>query len=182
MVRHHGRFDVAEESPLGVAEKRMGFDVGGAGTGADAAELVFDEEFADERFTETATASLVAGRNAAEGREGSILRYLWCPTLFGEGHLIPQYIGKGGVAILALEGRCAIQHFVDEDAESPPIYSAGVAAAFDHFRGNIFFSAHKGIRSEVCDAGFGVDCGEGGRCCAVAADYHCGCSSRIRLL
>lgn len=31
----------------------MGFHVGGAGTGADAAELVFDKEFADEGFAKT---------------------------------------------------------------------------------------------------------------------------------
>ena len=33
----------------------MGFDVRGASAGADAAELVFDKEFADEGFAETNT-------------------------------------------------------------------------------------------------------------------------------
>ena len=31
----------------------MGFDVRGPGAGTDATGLVFDEKFADERFTET---------------------------------------------------------------------------------------------------------------------------------
>ena len=48
LMRDHGRFHVAEQGPLGGAEEGVGFDVGGAGAGADAAEFVFDEEFADE--------------------------------------------------------------------------------------------------------------------------------------
>ena len=52
LVGHHGRFHVAQERPLGVAEERVGFDVRGAGAGADAAEFVFDEQFADEGFAE----------------------------------------------------------------------------------------------------------------------------------
>ncbi len=43
---------MAQERPLGVAEERVGFDVRGAGAGADAAEFVFDEQFADEGFAE----------------------------------------------------------------------------------------------------------------------------------
>ena len=43
---------MAEEGPLGCAEEGVGFDVRGAGAGADAAELVFNEEFADEGFAE----------------------------------------------------------------------------------------------------------------------------------
>ncbi len=39
---------MAEEGPRGVAEEGMGFDVRGAGAGAETAEFVFDEEFADE--------------------------------------------------------------------------------------------------------------------------------------
>lgn len=46
---------MSEERPLGAAEKGMGFDVRCAGPGADAAEFVFDEEFADEGFAETKT-------------------------------------------------------------------------------------------------------------------------------
>lgn len=42
-----------EERPLCTAKKGVGFHVRGAGAGADTAELVFDEEFADEGFTET---------------------------------------------------------------------------------------------------------------------------------
>lgn len=52
LVGDHGRFHVAQERPLGVAEERVGFDVRGAGAGADAAEFVFDEQFADEGFAE----------------------------------------------------------------------------------------------------------------------------------
>ena len=45
---------MAEKSPLGCAEERMGFHVGGASAGTDAAEFVFDEEFADKGFAKAA--------------------------------------------------------------------------------------------------------------------------------
>jgi len=38
---------VAQEGPLGCAEEGVGLNVRGTGTGADAAEFVFYEEFAD---------------------------------------------------------------------------------------------------------------------------------------
>ena len=43
---------MAEEGPLGGAEEGVGFDVRGAGAGADAALFVFDEEFADKGLAE----------------------------------------------------------------------------------------------------------------------------------
>ena len=43
---------MAQEGPLRGAEEGVGFHIGGAGAGADAAEFVFDEEFADEGFAE----------------------------------------------------------------------------------------------------------------------------------
>ena len=45
---------MAEESPLSCAEERVGFHVGGASAGTDAAEFVFDEEFADKGFAKAA--------------------------------------------------------------------------------------------------------------------------------
>lgn len=43
---------MTEKSPLGRAEERVGFHIGRAGTGADAAEFILDQEFADKRFAE----------------------------------------------------------------------------------------------------------------------------------
>ena len=43
---------MAEEGPLGGAKEGVGFHVRGASAGADAAEFVFDKEFADEGFAE----------------------------------------------------------------------------------------------------------------------------------
>ena len=51
-VRDHGGFHVAQEGPLRGAEEGVGFHIRGAGAGADAAEFVFDEEFANEGFAE----------------------------------------------------------------------------------------------------------------------------------
>ena len=43
---------MTEESPLGRAEERVGFHIGRTGTGADAAEFILDQEFADKRLAE----------------------------------------------------------------------------------------------------------------------------------
>lgn len=48
---------MSKESPLGSTEKGVGFDVGGAGSGADATVFFFDEEFANEGFAETGDTS-----------------------------------------------------------------------------------------------------------------------------
>ncbi len=53
LVRYYGWFHVAEERPGGGAEESVGFDVRGASAGAETAEFVFYEEFADEGFAET---------------------------------------------------------------------------------------------------------------------------------
>jgi hypothetical protein len=53
LVGDHGGFHVAEEGPGDGFEERVAFDVGGTGTGAETAHLVFDEEFADDAFAQT---------------------------------------------------------------------------------------------------------------------------------
>jgi hypothetical protein len=52
LVWEDGRFGVPEERPLRCAEEGVRFYVGGASAGAQAAEFVFCEEFADEEFAE----------------------------------------------------------------------------------------------------------------------------------
>ena len=79
---------MAEESPLSCAEERVGFHVGGASTGADAAEFVFDEEFADKGFAKAKEeisyriffsgrrhTSIFAGRQNVRGRERRLGEY-----------------------------------------------------------------------------------------------------------
>ena len=43
---------MAEESPLGRTKEWVGFHIGRTGTGADAAEFILDQEFADKRLAE----------------------------------------------------------------------------------------------------------------------------------
>ena len=45
-----------EEGPLGRAKERVGFHVGRASAGTDAAQFIFDEEFADKRLTKAENA------------------------------------------------------------------------------------------------------------------------------
>jgi len=58
LMGNHGRLHVSEQSPLGGAEEGVRFDVGGAGSGAEASCFVFDEEFADDGFAEAVLFSL----------------------------------------------------------------------------------------------------------------------------
>lgn len=66
---------MAEEGPLGGAEERVGLHVRGAGAGADAAEFVFDEEFADEGFAEAGEGG-VSWVSSGKGAEGSGSGYI----------------------------------------------------------------------------------------------------------
>lgn len=77
--------------------------------------------------------------------------------MFRERHLIPQDVGERCVSILALEWGRAVEHFIHEDTQGPPIHSTGVPAAFDNFRSNVFFGSNEGVSSEVGNAGFSVD-------------------------
>lgn len=67
LVGDDGGFGVAQQGPGGGAEERVGFDVRGAGARAEAAELVFDEEFADEGFAEAGRRVSGSARNDVAG-------------------------------------------------------------------------------------------------------------------
>lgn len=68
-----------------------------------------------------------------------------------EGNIFPQDVGKRSVAVLSLKWRCTVKHFVNQDAQRPPIDSARVAAALDNLWRNVFFRADKRVGSEVGD-------------------------------
>lgn len=69
--------------------------------------------------------------------------------MFGEGNFITQDIGKRGIPVLAFERSGAVQHFIYQNAKSPPVHRACMSTAFDDFRCNILFGTHEGVRSEV---------------------------------
>lgn len=52
---------MADQGPLGGAEEGVRLDVGGAGAGAEAAVLVFDEELADEGLAEAERWGVLVG-------------------------------------------------------------------------------------------------------------------------
>ena len=87
-----------------------------------------------------------------EGGRGYSLRDRRRTRAFWEGHVVSQDVRKRCVSVLAFEGGGPVEHFVDQDAECPPVYCAGVAATFDDLRRDVFLRAHKGICSEVVDA------------------------------
>lgn len=90
-----------DQSPLRGAEEGMGLDVRGAGAGAQAAVLVFDEELADEGFAEAGVG--VSGLIDAGMGGWCLLGNLGVSGPFGEGYVVSQDIGKCCVSVLALE-------------------------------------------------------------------------------
>lgn len=57
LVRDDGRLRMPQKSPRSASEERVGFDVRCTRTGAEPAELVFDEQLAYERSAETGNMS-----------------------------------------------------------------------------------------------------------------------------
>lgn len=93
----------------------------------------------------------------------------WRARAFGEGYFVPQNVGEGGIAVLALERRCSVEHLVYQDAECPPIDSTRMAATLDHFRRNVLLCAYKRIRTEVVNTRLRIYRWEVARRSAVAA-------------
>ena len=110
---------MAEQGPLRCAEERVGFDVRGAGSGAETTHFVFDEEFADEGFAEAVDGgqNLLRLQGELEVSGGGIGRSLRGnlrgTSMFWKGNVIAEDVGKSCVSVLAFEGGGAEEHFVD---------------------------------------------------------------------
>ena len=74
-----------------------------------------------------------------------------------ERYLVPENVCKSRVAILALERRGSVQHFVDQDSKGPPIDCTCVSTALDNLWRNVLFGTNERIGSEIVDTGFGVN-------------------------
>lgn len=71
--------------------------------------------------------------------------------VFREVDLVAQDARERRVTVLALEWGGTKEHLVDQDSQSPPIYSTGVTAALDHFWCNVLFCSDERIRAEIGD-------------------------------
>ena len=76
-----------------------------------------------------------------------------------EWYIITKNIGECLVAAFALERSGSEEHFIDQYAKRPPVDCAGMTTTLDDFWCNVFFCTDERVGSEVCYAGFGVDCG-----------------------
>lgn len=95
---------MTEEGPLSGAEERVGFHIGCAGAGADAAELVFYEEFADERLAEAeGMGSAFDLTHMPKGRYGDILRYLRSTRMLWEWHVFAENVSECLIPVFALK-------------------------------------------------------------------------------
>lgn len=102
--------------------------------------------------------------------------------MVGERYIFTENICKRGIAILALEGRCAVKHFIDENAQRPPVNSASMAATLNNLWRNVFLGAYKRVGSEVGDARSRINGRESVSPCAILAHNHGRLSTEIRLL
>lgn len=87
----------------------------------------------------------------------SLPGYLRHAGEFGERDVVAQDVCESGITVFALERCCTEEHLIDQNAEGPPIYRAGVTTAFDHLWGDIFFGSDERVGPEVGYTGFGVD-------------------------
>ena len=101
--------------------------------------------------------------------------------MFGERDFISQNIRKGRVSIFAFERRCAEQHFVDKDAQCPPVNSASMTITFNNFRSNVFLCPDERVGTEIRYARLCVNSGQRVGIGSIASDDHCWSSSGIRL-
>ena len=92
--------------------------------------------------------------------------------MFWKRYIIAKYVSECLISTFALEGCSAEKHFIDQYTERPPIHRAGMTATFNYLWCNVFFCADERVGSEVCYAGFGVDCRQGIWSCTVAANDH----------
>lgn len=102
--------------------------------------------------------------------------------MIGERNIFTQNVCKRGIAILALKGRCAVKHFIDENAERPPVNSASMAATLNNLWRNVFLCADKRVGSEVGDARSRINGGESVGPRAILAHNHGRLPTEIRLL
>ena len=98
-----------------------------------------------------------------------------------ERNVFAQDVGKGGVAVLALERRGPVQHLVHQDAQGPPVDGARVPAALDHLGRDVLLGADKRVGAEVGNARLGVDGWQRRRAGPVLANDHGRLAARVRL-
>lgn len=159
LVGDHGRLHMANKSPLSLAEERMGLDIRGPGPSSKTFGLVFDQQFTDYGLAEARGTSVSLYASFHREKQCNLLGDLLCSRMLRELNFIPQNVGESGIAIFSLERRCPIQHLKNQDAQSPPVDSAGVATALDNLGGNVLFRTDKRVRSEIRNARLGVDGG-----------------------
>ena len=139
--------------PLRCLKEGCGLDVGSASTRSEASGFVFDQEFANDCFTETG----VVRTRFSTHTGPNLLRYLRRARTLREGYLVPENVGKRCIAVLALERRSSIQHLVYQYTKGPPIDRTCVSTALDDFWRDVLLGTNKRVGSEVVYARFCVN-------------------------
>lgn len=104
LIGDDGGFGVAQQGPGGGAEEGVGFDVRGAGAGAETAELVFDEEFTDEGFAEAGGDLVSKGSERGVCKGEIYLEILGDPFPSGKGTSSLRMLAKVAFLFLPLKG------------------------------------------------------------------------------
>ena len=157
--RDDGRLRMPQQRPLCRAEEGVRLDVGCARPRPEPPELGFDQKLPDEGFAE---AEMWLMTETRQDNDGYSLADLRCSAAFWKRYLVPQDVCKCGVSVLSLEWRRAVQHFINQNAQRPPINGACVAASFDDLWCNVLFGSDERVCSKIGDARLGVDDGLAG--------------------
>ncbi len=88
-----------------------------------------------------------------------------------ERNIVSQDICECSIPVLALEWCCAVEHFVHQNPQGPPINGTSVSTALDDFWRDVLLGTDKRVCSKVRNASFGIDyrVGAGG---TVSAEDH----------
>ena len=77
--------------------------------------------------------------------------------MFREVDVRVDYFVECCIAIGAFERRCVEEHLVDQDAEGPPVHTAGMAIASQHFWRDVLFCANERVCSNIVSTRFCIN-------------------------
>lgn len=92
------RFQMPQQGKVDAPKPSMRLDLAGATPTPQPLVLILAQQLLDDAL--------------AQGRRR---------LMVGEVHFVAQDVGEGGMAVGSFEGGRAVEHFVDEDAEGPPV-------------------------------------------------------------
>lgn len=153
----HRRRGITEQTPRDGRKPFVLLDLTSTALASQPAQLILDEQLADQALAERRDRCLFRKRNlvSQDVRERRVTRRALERR---RGKLARQRARQESLNIMRsnnLQPRrnATHDHFIDEDAERPPIDGRGVTAPFDDLWRNVLFSTHERVCAQVGNAG-----------------------------